>query len=205
LHVCYPFHIPDFVGTTISYIQKYDPKLTIINSTVAPGTTRRVQELVPTPVVYSPVRGKHAKMESDLLKYRKFVAGFHPQATQEAAEHFGLAGFQTSRFSTPEIAEVSKLVETTWLGLLVGWAQEVERIAGPYGGTYEEVNTFIEEIGFLPSHVFPGHIGGHCVMPNIAILREKFPSKFLEAITESNETKGQEVQSNSKILVAKRS
>lgn len=195
LHVCYPFYIPNFIGTTISYIKKYRPNLTIINSTVAPGTTRQVQQSVDKPVVYSPVRGKHTKMESDLLRYKKFVAGFNLQETQEAAEHFDLAGFKTATFRTPEIAELSKLVETTWLGLLVGWAQEVERMAAQCGGSYTEVNAFIEEISFLPSHVFPGHIGGHCVMPNIAILQNKFPSKLLEAITESNQTKQRELQS----------
>jgi UDP-N-acetyl-D-mannosaminuronate dehydrogenase len=42
LHVCYPFQISDFVGTTVRYMEKYRPALTIINSTVAPGTTRKV-------------------------------------------------------------------------------------------------------------------------------------------------------------------
>ena len=37
LHICYPFQIPDFVKTTVDYINKYQPALTIINSTVAPG------------------------------------------------------------------------------------------------------------------------------------------------------------------------
>jgi hypothetical protein len=60
--------------------------------------------------------------------------------------------------------------------------------------TYEEVNAFIKEIGFLPSHVFPGPIGGHCVMSNIAILRKDITSKFLDAVVDSNETKEQQLQ-----------
>ena len=56
--------------------------------------------------------------------------------------------------------------------------------------TFDEVNAFVEEIAYLPHNVFPGHIGGHCVMPNIEILRRKFASKFLEAVVESNESKG---------------
>ena len=105
------------------------------------------------------------------------------------SQHFARAGFQTATFCTPEIAELSKLVETTWLGVLVGWAQEVERMAAQYGGSYEEMNAFTKEIDFLPSHVFPGHIGGHCVMANIAILRDRFPCKFLDAVVESNQAK----------------
>lgn len=194
LHICYPFQIRDFIGTTVSYIKKYKPALTIIDSTVAPGTTRKIQQLVDKPVAYSPVRGKHVKMEPDMLRYRKFVACVDLDAAQQAAQHFSRAGLETEIFRTPEIAELSKLVETTWLGVLIGWAQEVERMAAEYGACYEEVNAFIKEIDFLPSHIFPGHIGGHCVMPNIAILRGKFASKILDAVTESNEAKGRELQ-----------
>lgn len=195
LHVCYPFQIPDFVGTTVNYIRKYEPELTIINSTVVIGTTRMVQQRVEQPVVYSPVRGKHARMEQELLEYRKFVTGFDSEATQHAALHFARAGFKVATFRQPEIGELSKLVETTWLGILVGWAQEIERMAADCGASYEEVNAFIKEIEFLPGKVFPGRIGGHCVMPNIGLLRERFASRFLEAVAQSNLLKEQELQS----------
>ena len=66
-------------------------------------------------------------------------------------------------------------------------------MAAECGASYEEVNAFIQEISFLPSHVFPGRIGGHCVMPNIAMLREIFSSKFLDAVVESNQAKEQEL------------
>jgi len=190
LHICYPYQIEDFVGATIAYIEKYQPALTIVNSTVPPGTTRQIQVGAgSSAVVYSPVRGKHTRMQEDLLRYKKFVAGFRSHDTELAKQHFAKAGFQTDTFRTPEIAELSKLLETTWLGVLVGWSQEVERLAGQVGGSYEEVNTFLREINFLPSHIFPGVIGGHCVMPNISLLRECFDSKYLDAVVESNEAK----------------
>jgi UDP-glucose 6-dehydrogenase len=194
LHICFPYQMKDFVGTAASYVEKYKPELTIINSTLGVGTTRKLQERVQSPVAYSPVRGKHAKMVQDMLHYRKFVAGFDSKSTQSAAEHFAKAGFQVEEFRTPEVGELSKLLETTWLGVLIGWAQDVERMAGECGASYEEVNAFIKEISFLPSNVFPGRIGGHCVMPNIAILRTKFSSNYLDAITDSNERKEHELQ-----------
>lgn len=189
LHVCYPFQIADFVGTTAAYIEKLKPRLTIINSTIAVGTTRMVQDRVKTPVAYSPVRGKHAKMEQDMLRYQKFVVGPDPQSTQLAAAHFAGAGFKVATFPTLESGELSKLLETTWLGMLVGWAQEIERLAFQCGASYEDVNAFVKEIDYLPKNVFPGYIGGHCVMPNIAILRKEFASKFLDAIVDSNDCK----------------
>ncbi len=193
LHICFPFQVPDFLGTAVSYVLKYQPALTIINSTVAPGTTRSVQEAVgERGVAYSPVRGKHARMEPDMLRYKKFVAATRPEVREQAREHFSQAGFKTGMFRTPELAEVGKLLETTYLGILIGWAQEVERIAARYEGSFEDVNAFIEEIDFLPSHVFPGQIGGHCVMPNIAILQTQLQSKFLDTVVESNELKQQD-------------
>jgi len=189
LHICYPFQMKDFLGVTAAYIEKYQPKLTIINSTLGVGTTRKVQERVAAPVAYSPVRGKHVKMEQDMLHYKKFVAGFDAGVTKQAAEHFAAAGFKTATFPNPEAGEVSKLMETTWLGILVGWAQDIERMAAQCGATYADVNAFIEEIPFLPTNVFPGYIGGHCVMPNIEILRGRFSSQFLEAVVASNNVK----------------
>lgn len=191
-HVCYPFQIPDFVGTTVRYIEKYQPGLTIINSTVAIGTTEKVAALSPSPVVYSPVRGKHVKMLSDMKHYRKFVAGFDEESTRDAAAHFGAAGLAVDFFASPAVGELSKLVETTWLGILIGWAQNVERMAEECGGSYVDVNRFIEEINFLPSHIFPGYIGGHCVMPNIHLLEKCFDSLFLKAVLESNKAKAEQ-------------
>jgi len=190
LHICYPFQIPDFLGETVRYIEKYRPGLVIINGTVVPGITRQVHEASGgQPVAYSPVRGKHAKMEQDMLFYRKFVAGVDDTSTQVAEKHFADAGFRTDRFPNLESGELAKLLETTYLGVLVGWAQEVERIAARYGANFDDVNSFVREVAFLPSQVFPGVIGGHCVMPNIALLQSQIQSKFLDAIAESNEQK----------------
>ncbi len=93
LHICYPFQVRDFVGITAAYIKKYDPRLTVIHSTLAPGTTRKIHETLPgRAIVYSPVRGKHARMEADMLRYKKFVAGFDPQSVEAAQTHFRQAG-----------------------------------------------------------------------------------------------------------------
>src|SRR5207249_6289224 len=66
LHICYPFS-ERFVRTAVQYIEQNHPALTVINSTVAPGTTRLVHRFTRAPIVYSPVRGKHFKMKRDLL------------------------------------------------------------------------------------------------------------------------------------------
>jgi hypothetical protein len=73
---------------------------------------------------------------------------------------------------------------------MIAWAQEVERYSKKFGASYDEVVSFYEEIGFFPPvKYFPGVIGGHCVMPNIRILKQHFPSGVLDAIEKSNEIK----------------
>jgi len=190
LHVCYPFQIRDFVGETARYIERFRPKITVINSTVSVGTTRLVAEKTGTTVVNSPVRGKHARMLEELSLYTKYIGTNDPAAGERTAQHFQLAGLKTKVLSCPEATELAKLTETTYFGLMIAWAQEIERYCDKTGANYEEIISFYEEIKFFPTvKYFPGIIGGHCVMPNIEILRKFTESKLLEAIEISNQIK----------------
>lgn len=192
LHICYPFQIPHYIQVTAGYIRRLRPELTIIHTTVPPGTVRQVQAEVPCSLVaFSPVRGKHVRMEQDMMRYNKFVAASTAEAAAAALDHLRGAGFNTATFPTLEIAELAKLLETTYLGVLIAWAQEVERLAAQYGGSFCDVNAFVKEVDFLPSHVFPGIIGGHCVMPNIEMLRSRVESPFLNLVVNSNSVKAQ--------------
>ena len=190
LHICFPFQIKDFVGETARYAELFTPKLVIINSTVAVGTTRAVAERTQTPVAYSPVRGKHARMLQDLQRYAKFIGAPNRMSAEKAAGHFASLGLNSKILSTPEAAEIAKLTETTFFGLMIAWAQEVERYADQFGGSYDEIVSFYEEIGFFPPvKYFPGVIGGHCVMPNIELLKRFADSEILDAIETSNRKK----------------
>lgn len=190
LHVCYPYQIKDFVGETARYIDLFTPALTIINSTVAVGTTREIAERTGTAVVNSPVRGKHARMLEEMRLYTKFVGALDSTAGEQAARHFQSLGMKTTILSSPEATELAKLTETTYFGVLIAWAQEIERYCDRWGQNYEEVVSFYDEITFFPrAKYFPGVIGGHCVMPNIDILRQSDRSVILDAIQYSNEMK----------------
>ena len=190
LHICYPFEIKDFVGETARYIELFRPTLTIINSTVAIGTTRAVAQRAGAAVVHSPVRGKHIRMLDELYKYAKFVGASDPTTGRQAVEHFESVGIKAKLLSSPEATELAKLTETTYFGLLIAWAQELERYCDRAAVDYDEIVSFYEEIGYLPPVKYtPGIIGGHCVMPNIEILRKFDRSLILEAIRSSNQMK----------------
>jgi UDP-N-acetyl-D-mannosaminuronate dehydrogenase len=190
LHICYPFQIADFVGETVRYINLIRPSLTIINSSIPVGTTRAVALRSGTPVAHSPVRGKHAHMLNDLLKYEKFVSATDPITAKRAATHFRSIGLRTRVLARPETTELAKLTETTYFGLLIAWAQEIERACDKLELDYDEVVSFYEEINFFPPvKYFSGIIGGHCVMPNIELLRQTLDLELVEAIRSSNNKK----------------
>jgi UDP-N-acetyl-D-mannosaminuronate dehydrogenase len=190
LHICFPFGIDDFIGETCRYIKLFSPKLTIINSTVAVGTTRALVARTGTAVVNSPVRGKHAHMTEDLLRYVKFVGAVHAFEAHQAAEHFRSLGMKTAILSSPEATELAKLTETTYFGLMIAWAQQIERYCDQLDQDYDEVASFYAEVNFFPPVKYlPGIIGGHCVMPNIKILSQLGASEIVEAIVSSNRMK----------------
>ena len=190
MHICYPFEIDDFVGQTAAYVERFRPRLTIINSTVAVGTTRAVAERTGAAVVHSPVRGKHVRMLAELLSYTKFVGPLEPVAGALAADHLASLGMRTRLVSSPEVTELAKLTETTYFGLLIAWAQEVERYCDRLGLDTEEVVALYDEIPFFPPvRYVAGVIGGHCVMPNVEMLRRLDDSDLLRAIVASNDKK----------------
>jgi UDP-N-acetyl-D-mannosaminuronate dehydrogenase len=190
LHICYPFEINDFIGETVRYIELFEPVLTIIDSTVGVGTTRAISDRAGVAVVNSPVRGKHVRMLEELRLYTKFVGAMDPEAGEVAAKHFQSVGLKTEVLSSPEASELAKLTETTYFGLMIAWAQDIERYCDQAGADYNEVISFFEEIKFFPPvKYFPGIIGGHCVMPNIKILNKFDRSTILEAIETSNRMK----------------
>ena len=67
LNICIPFTSQDtFIEIVVNYIKNYTPDLTIIHSTIIPGTTREIikkigPKLGPN-VVHSPVRGIHPNL-----------------------------------------------------------------------------------------------------------------------------------------------
>lgn len=194
LHLCFPY-TSDFVPAASRYVSLYEPAVVVVNSTVVPGTTREIQEKTGVPAIYSPVRGKHAKMTDELRRYRKFVAGTSAPAVALVEHHFAAAGIATQRMSSPEALELAKLLETTYLGVLVAWAQEMNRFAEAVDADYWETIDFFAEIDFLPPVGFqPGYIGGHCIMPNLELLEQVRRSPFIDIMRESNGRRARECQ-----------
>lgn len=195
MHVCFPFgSLGQFHSAVRSYVRRFQPELTIINSTVPPGTTRALAKATRALIAYSPVRGKHARMTQELLRYTKFIGAPDEEASQRAEEHFSAVGMKTRLVREPESLELAKLAETTYFGVIIAFAQELNRYVKAAEANYDDVTSFFEEVDFLPrASYFPGFIGGHCVIPNIHLLLRLGSSALLEAVLKSNDLRAAEL------------
>src|SRR3989344_8914510 len=198
MHVCIPY-MDDFVKVAANYIKEYNPKLVVINSTVRPGTTKSIYKRTKKNIVHSPVRGKHPKIKEGLLLFIKFIGPINKKSGDAAKEHFESLGMKTEVMKSPIETELGKLFCTTYYGLCIAFHQEMERICKKFNADFEQAVTRVNETyndGCKISNptvvrpvLYPGFIGGHCVMPNIGILKKYIKSDFLDTIEKSNELK----------------
>jgi UDP-N-acetyl-D-mannosaminuronate dehydrogenase len=200
MHVCYPCSDPEnFVKVTVDYMRRFKPKLTIIDSTVAPGTTQKIFEETKSLVVHSPVRGMHKSLETmkrDILFWSKYVGGATPEAAKLAKRHFEELGLKVKVLRSPLETELAKLFETTYRAWMIACFQEMHRISRHFGADFDEVVDMIEDIHRVhfnkPLH-YPGVIGGHCLIPNTELLLKVYDSEFLRLILKSNEKRKREI------------
>ena len=73
LHICIPF-TKKFFQNVLLLNKKFKPEIIVIHSTVSPYTTKKLQQKLSAPVIYSAIRGVHKRMLSDLKRYTKFYA-----------------------------------------------------------------------------------------------------------------------------------
>lgn len=196
LHICIPGNLPNYDDIIEGYLNKYNATQVYLHGTVLPGTTKRLNEKFFTTIfVNSPVHGKHhgMQMKKDMLRFKKYV-GFSkelPQPTvDKMVEHLRKIGFgKVVAIRGTENTEWLKILSTTYFGLVIAWAQEVERICDKFGLDYETVtDIYKHQEDIIPPH-FAGQIGGHCVLPNIEIIKSVFPSIACDFIKQSNSLK----------------
>jgi len=180
LHVCIPF-TKNFTMNVVSLSKKFNPQIIVIHSTISPYTTKNLQSKLDLPIIYSPIRGIHRRMISDLKKYTKFYAleKNAPKKKWASETYSGLlkkCGIKTKKMSSPITLELAKIiVDTSYYGWLINYAQLSNMIAKEHKVDYDEMWLFSDEIHkFLGNRpkMFPGFIGGHCVIPNLELIKE---------------------------------
>tara|TARA_Y100000590_G_scaffold207495_1_gene234928 strand:+ start:1242 stop:1991 length:750 start_codon:yes stop_codon:yes gene_type:complete len=180
LHICIPFN-KNFIRNVIKLDKKFLPESIVIHSTVKPGTTNTLQKKLQIPVIFSATRGVHKRMQSDLKKYTKFFALQNKNSNSKiASKNFSQlmkkSRIKSKQMSTPITLELAKIIcDTSYYGWLINYAQMSKIIAEKHKVDYDEMWSFSDEIHkFLGNRpkMFPGFIGGHCVIPNLELIDE---------------------------------
>lgn len=175
LHVCLPGELEKFTDIVIEWINKIkNIQVVVIHSTVKPGTTKSIQERSSIPILFSPVRGVHRRFLDDIKKYTKFISFDNKEINSEIKKDLENRFEKIEWMSTTKTAELAKiLVDTTYYGWLINYAQITKMICEKENVDFDEMWKFADEIhenlGNRPK-MFPGIIGGHCVIPNLNLV-----------------------------------
>lgn len=201
MHICYPcYEQGEFMQTTLNYIRKFEPKLTIIESTVSLGTTQRIYETSKKPMVHSPIRGMHKgpnTMKQHIKLFTKYVGGTTSESAQLAREHFERLGLKVNVLKGSIETELAKLFETTYRAWMIACFQEMHRISRHFGADFYEVVDLLEDThrARLDRPVmFPSVIVGHCLIPNTELLLKSYNSELIQLILKSNEKRKEEIK-----------
>ena len=175
LHVCLPGELTGFTDIVLNWINKIkNIQVVIIHSTVKPGTTKTIQEKLSIPILFSPVRGVHKRFLNDIKKYTKFISFDGTEIDSKIKRDLENRFKKIDWMSTTKTAELAKiLVDTTYYGWLINYAQITKMICEKENVDFDEMWKFADEIhenlGNRPK-MFPGIIGGHCVIPNLDLV-----------------------------------
>jgi UDP-N-acetyl-D-mannosaminuronate dehydrogenase len=190
LHISIPFS-NKFVKAVVDICKKFNPNYVVIHSTISPYTTEKIQKKLDIPIIYSATRGIHKRMEKDLKRYSKFYSVYDWAPNSKVSEKkfkqkMKQAGLKTKKMSSPLVLELSKIiVDTSYYGWLINYAQLTNMIAIENNVDYDEMWSFADEINKLVGNrpkLYPGFIGGHCVIPNLDLI----DNKTLDLIKEIN-------------------
>jgi UDP-N-acetyl-D-glucosamine dehydrogenase len=150
-------------------------QLVVLESTTYPGTTR--EHLVPVleqeselhvgidvNVAFSPERVDPGRTDYTLRNTPKVVGGMTPPCADRAAEVYGLICDQIVRVSTPEAAEMAKLLENIFRSVNIALVNELAILSDRMGIDIWEVvdAASTKPYGFMRFEPGPG-MGGHCL------------------------------------------
>jgi UDP-N-acetyl-D-glucosamine dehydrogenase len=149
-------------------------QLVVLESTTYPGTTReRVAPLLEESglaagrdfhLAFSPERVDPGRTDFTLRSTPKVVGGLTEACAERAEELYGLVCDQVVRVSTPDAAEMTKLLENIFRSVNIALVNELAMLSDRMGIDIWEVveAASTKPYGFMPFEPGPG-MGGHCL------------------------------------------
>ena len=149
-------------------------QLVVLESTTYPGTTR--EELAPIleefglsagtdfHLAFSPERVDPGREDWTTRSTPKVVGGLTPACTQKVMDVYGRAFDSLVPVSTPEVAEMTKILENVFRSVNIALVNETAILCDRMGVDVWEVidAAATKPFGYMPFRPGPG-LGGHCI------------------------------------------
>lgn len=149
-------------------------QLVVLESTTYPGTTR--EELLPVlergglragrdfHLAYSPERIDPGRSDNQIAETPKVVGGLTPACTERAVALYELVAAEVVSVSSPEAAELSKLLENIFRSVNIALVNELAQLTDRLDIDIWEVidAASSKPFGFMRFEPGPG-MGGHCL------------------------------------------
>jgi UDP-N-acetyl-D-glucosamine dehydrogenase len=163
------------LGAAESMAQRLRPgHLVVLESTTYPGTTR--EELAPVlersglragrdfHVAFSPERVDPGREDWTTATTPKVIGGLTPECTRRAMDLYGQACETLVPVASPEVAEMTKLLENIFRSVNIALVNELAVLCDRMGINVWEVidAAATKPFGFMPFRPGPG-LGGHCI------------------------------------------
>ncbi|HXS32655.1 MAG TPA: nucleotide sugar dehydrogenase [Solirubrobacterales bacterium] len=179
-------------------------QLVVLESTTYPGTTR--ERLLPIleesglsagrdfHLAFSPERIDPGRTDYTVKTTPKLIGGITPACTERARELYGLICDEVVVLSSPETAELSKLLENIFRSVNIALVNEMAQLCDRLGIDIWEVvdAASTKPFGFMRFDPGPG-MGGHCLPVDPFYLAFKarehdFYPEFIELAGKVNQT-----------------
>ena len=176
-------------------------EILIINeSTSYPGTLRKViaQKIYSTTGIQhryaaAPERIDPGNNSWDISNTPRIISGLNTPTTKETEEFYLTFTKSVITFSTPEVVEMSKLVENSFRQVNIAFVNELAQIANVFGVSINEVLSAADTKPYGYMRFTPGAgVGGHCIPVDPTYLsfeakRLGVNSTFIERANEVNQ------------------
>ncbi len=179
-------------------------QLVVLESTTYPGTTR--DEILPIlergsgltagtdfHLAFSPERVDPGRLDHTTKNVPKVIGGIDEASTDAAAALYGSAIDTIHRVSSPEAAELTKLLENIFRSVNIALVNELAQLCDRMGIDIWEVvdAAATKPFGFMRFEPGPG-LGGHCIPIDPFYLTWKareydFSTRFIELAGEVNQ------------------
>jgi len=213
INICVPTPLrktkdPDltYVVSAVDEIRKYlhPGQLVILESTTYPGTTEEVvrpmleagglRAGVDFALAFSPERIDPGNAVYNTRNIPKVVGGVTPRCNQAACALYEQSVERVIPVSSPQVAEMVKLLENTFRSVNIGLVNEIALMCSALGiDVWEVIDAAkTKPFGFMAFYPGPG-LGGHCIPIDPFYLSWKarmngFDARFIELAGSINES-----------------